>query len=348
MEIERKWMVAGWPQGLTPVRVHRMDQGYLCVRPTVRIRREALQGGPTALVLCFKGAPDPTGLSRPEVETEIDEKLFRQLEELIGKPLIAKERRSYALPGGLTLEVNDVDPGQPGEFFLRRDRIPGRSRRPRLAARKLRPGRLPGRRSDRPPRRKHGRILGADTRRIRRMTQLTQLKRGGCAMRQLKKLWTRKNWWLAVLLALELLFLGGRLAADWGAGSAIHVTPDLIIPYADKAVNDSRGCQVENYTGQFATTRWLDLEPGSYQVVVHYVNNGKAGSVKFLDEIMPTARYDLATLQPGQTSVSFSCGWTMAATPRRCSFIPTAARGKSPSSPKCRSCPPTRSPMCIS
>ena len=42
MEIERKWMVAGWPQGLTPVRVHRMDQGYLCVRPTVRIRREAL------------------------------------------------------------------------------------------------------------------------------------------------------------------------------------------------------------------------------------------------------------------------------------------------------------------
>ena len=117
MEIERKWMVAGWPQGLTPVRVHRMDQGYLCVRPTVRIRREALQGGPTALVLCFKGAPDPTGLSRPEVETENDEKLFRQLEELIGKPLIAKERRSYALPGGLTLEVNDVDPGQPGEFF---------------------------------------------------------------------------------------------------------------------------------------------------------------------------------------------------------------------------------------
>ena len=99
-------------------------------------------------------------------------------------------------------------------------------------------------------------------------------------MRQLKKLWTRKNWWLAVLLALELLFLGGRLAADWGAGSAIHVTPDLIIPYADKAVNDSRGCQVENYTGQFATTRWLDLEPGSYQVVVHYVNNGKAGSVR--------------------------------------------------------------------
>ncbi len=117
MEIERKWMVTDWPRGLRPVRTHIMDQGYLCVRPTVRIRREALEGGPTALVLCFKGAPDPTGLSRPEVETEISPELFAQLEELIGKPLIRKERRSYLLPEGLVLEVNEVDPGQPGGFF---------------------------------------------------------------------------------------------------------------------------------------------------------------------------------------------------------------------------------------
>lgn len=117
MEIERKWMVPDWPRGLQPVRTHIMDQGYLCVRPTVRIRREALEGGPTALVLCFKGAPDPTGLSRPEVETEIGPELFAQLEELIGKPLIRKERRSYLLPEGLVLEVNEVDPGQPGGFF---------------------------------------------------------------------------------------------------------------------------------------------------------------------------------------------------------------------------------------
>ncbi len=117
MEIERKWMVTDWPRGLRPVRTHIMDQGYLCVRPTVRIRREALEGGPTALVLCFKGAPDPTGLSRPEVETEIGPELFAQLEALIGKPLIRKERRSYLLPEGLVLEVNEVDPGQPGGFF---------------------------------------------------------------------------------------------------------------------------------------------------------------------------------------------------------------------------------------
>ena len=100
MEIERKWMVQGWPQGLPLLETYRMDQGYISVRPTVRIRREALQGGRTALVLCFKGAPDKTGLMREEIETEI-----------------TPERRTYALKNGLKLEVNDVDAGLPSHFM---------------------------------------------------------------------------------------------------------------------------------------------------------------------------------------------------------------------------------------
>ena len=117
MEIERKWMVSGWPGedlGLPLVKTWRMDQGYISVRPTVRIRREALEGGRTALVLCFKGAGT---LAREEIETEIDAELFARLEHLIGKPLIYKERRTYALPGGLALEVNAVDPGMPTAFY---------------------------------------------------------------------------------------------------------------------------------------------------------------------------------------------------------------------------------------
>lgn len=117
MEIERKWMVAGWPQAalaLPHTETYSMDQGYITTRPTVRIRREALRGGKTACILCFKGAGT---LSREEIETEIDEALFARLEHLIGKPLIAKERRNYALPGGLTLEVNEVDKGRPTAFF---------------------------------------------------------------------------------------------------------------------------------------------------------------------------------------------------------------------------------------
>ena len=110
MEIERKWMVTNWPdeKSFPLTETYQMDQGYISVRPTVRIRREALQGGRTALVLCFKGAGT---LSREEIETEIDADLFARLEHLIGKPLIKKERRSYRLPDGLTLEVNCVDKG---------------------------------------------------------------------------------------------------------------------------------------------------------------------------------------------------------------------------------------------
>ena len=117
MEIERKWMVNGWPDGLPLLETYRMDQGYISVHPTVRIRREALEGGETSLVLCFKGAPGPDGLSRQEIETKIEEKLFDQLEELIGKPLIKKERRTYLLPDGLHLEVNSVDEGLSTAFW---------------------------------------------------------------------------------------------------------------------------------------------------------------------------------------------------------------------------------------
>ena len=93
---------------------YRMDQGYISVRPTVRIRREALAGGPTALQ---SSAACGGTLSREEIETEIDAELFARLEHLIGKPLIHKERRGYALPGGLTLEVNCVDPDLPTAFW---------------------------------------------------------------------------------------------------------------------------------------------------------------------------------------------------------------------------------------
>ena len=54
MEIERKWMVNGWPEGenfpALPLKEEfAMRQGYISVRPTVRIREEALEGGKTGL-----------------------------------------------------------------------------------------------------------------------------------------------------------------------------------------------------------------------------------------------------------------------------------------------------------
>ena len=120
MEIERKWMVNGWPEGenfpALPLREEfAMRQGYISVRPTVRIREEALKGGETVYILCFKSG---SGLAREEIERPIDKDLFDELEtKIICKPLIGKIRRSYALPDGLVLEVNHVDEGQPTAFW---------------------------------------------------------------------------------------------------------------------------------------------------------------------------------------------------------------------------------------
>ncbi len=115
MEIERKWMVTGWPEGLPLEEEFAMRQGYISVRPTVRIREEALTGGrPTISSASSPGA----GLAREEIERSIDKELFDELEtKIIGKPLIPKVRRSYRLPDGAVLEVNHVDEGQPTAFW---------------------------------------------------------------------------------------------------------------------------------------------------------------------------------------------------------------------------------------
>ena len=115
MEIERKWMVKNWPEKDFPLLAeHLMRQGYITVTPTVRIREEALSGGETNYILCFKSAG---GLARKEIELEIPKEKFLELEDLIGLPLIPKLRRTYLLPDGLHLEVNHVDEGLPTEFW---------------------------------------------------------------------------------------------------------------------------------------------------------------------------------------------------------------------------------------
>ena len=101
MEIERKWLIEGFPAGLPLVAQAAMRQGYIATAPAVRIRESTNEAG-TQYILCFKG----TGtLAREEIETPIDKALFQRLEAFIGKPLVTKAFRAYALPGGETLEA---------------------------------------------------------------------------------------------------------------------------------------------------------------------------------------------------------------------------------------------------
>ncbi len=118
MEIERKWMVKGWPQqgALLPLLyTEHQEQGYLHTdAPIVRIRMEARSGGDTKYVLCFKSAGL---LAREEIEIETSEEDYCRLAALTGHSLIKKVRRVYGLPDGLHLEVNLVDEGLPTEFM---------------------------------------------------------------------------------------------------------------------------------------------------------------------------------------------------------------------------------------
>ena len=105
MEIERKWLVSDWPKTLPLIRVQHMEQGYLSRRPTVRIRLEK-DDHEESYVLCVKSSGR---LSREEIEVAMTKEQFEGMKRVIGKPLIAKCRRSYALPDGHVLEVNCVE-----------------------------------------------------------------------------------------------------------------------------------------------------------------------------------------------------------------------------------------------
>ena len=113
MEIERKWLIEGFPAGLPLVSQAAMRQGYIATAPAVRIRESTTENG-TEYILCFKGKGT---LAREEIETPIDKALFQRLEAFIGRPLVTKAFRAYALPGGETLEVSLVDEGLPTQFF---------------------------------------------------------------------------------------------------------------------------------------------------------------------------------------------------------------------------------------
>ena len=58
MEIERKFLISGFPD-LPVAESSEMEQGYLCVKPVVRIRKKTVDGR-SGYRLCIKGeGPSP-------------------------------------------------------------------------------------------------------------------------------------------------------------------------------------------------------------------------------------------------------------------------------------------------
>lgn len=105
MEIERKFLIAGFPDFLPECRRAQVDQGYLATEPVVRIRKTTPPDGAPSYRLCFKGEGT---LVRREIELPLSENDFCELSALLKKPMLRKEFRVYTLPDGQELECNRV------------------------------------------------------------------------------------------------------------------------------------------------------------------------------------------------------------------------------------------------
>ena len=161
MEIERKWMVTGWPEGLPMTEEFTMRQGLhqrAAHRPASGKKPKPAATPPGFSV--FKSAG---GLAREEIERPIDQALFEELEhKIIGRPL-DREGPPH-LPPARRLHAGSQPCGRrpAGGLLVRRNRIPHHSRRQPVGPCRRRPGRLPVRGSHRPAGPVDGRLLGAD------------------------------------------------------------------------------------------------------------------------------------------------------------------------------------------
>lgn len=117
MEIERKFLIDRFPDGLSLHFRGRVEQSYLCTSPEVRVRRVtpcAETPGEVSCKLCIKSEGS---LVREEIETPITSGQFDAISAMTGREPITKDFRVYELGGGLRLEVSLVDEGKPTSFM---------------------------------------------------------------------------------------------------------------------------------------------------------------------------------------------------------------------------------------
>ena len=115
MEIERKWLLNGFPNELKELKEVYIEQGYLSIIPEVRIRKyNDPKLNHTDYKLCIKSDGD---LSRTEVETYIELNQYEELKKMINKPMISKIYKKYELENGLVLECSLVDADTKNSFY---------------------------------------------------------------------------------------------------------------------------------------------------------------------------------------------------------------------------------------
>ncbi|MCI7814503.1 MAG: CYTH domain-containing protein [Robinsoniella sp.] len=101
MEIERKYLIEQLPENLDQYPSHKIEQGYLCTSPVVRIRRQDDQ-----YILTYKSK----GLMvREEYNLPLTPQSYLHLKEKIDGNLISKTRYKIPLTEILTIELDIFD-----------------------------------------------------------------------------------------------------------------------------------------------------------------------------------------------------------------------------------------------
>ncbi len=88
MEIERKFTIKTIPEDLSKYPYHHIEQGYLCVSPVVRVRKED-----TDYILTYKGSGM---MAREEHNLALNEEAYYHLREKVDGNIISKKR--YLIP----------------------------------------------------------------------------------------------------------------------------------------------------------------------------------------------------------------------------------------------------------
>lgn len=104
MEIERKYLLNKLPDDITQYPSHRIEQGYLCTDPVVRIRRQD-----DDYILTYKSS----GLmAREEYNLPLNAAAYEHLKQKADGHFIEKTRYRIPLTDKLTIELDEFD----GEF----------------------------------------------------------------------------------------------------------------------------------------------------------------------------------------------------------------------------------------
>lgn len=98
MEIERKFLIKEMPQNLDEFPARQIEQGYLCVRPVVRIRRDDDE-----YYLTYKGGGM---MAREEYNLPLTKESYDHLIKKADGNIITKKRYEIPLEGGLTAELD--------------------------------------------------------------------------------------------------------------------------------------------------------------------------------------------------------------------------------------------------